>query len=146
MDATADTRQILDSHSSDGSEYRNNNDDEDDTNNVNTIGTPAYISGRFVDDDGIDNETENLMTTTNDELEDDEEVLIKRPTIAPHDRYSFTYMAFYLLGMTTLLPWNFFLTAEPVSIVPVALVSFESNLMYIAHAAVERETECSMFI
>lgn len=31
---------------------------------------------------------------------------------APHDKYNFTYFAFYLLGMTTLLPWNFFITAE----------------------------------
>lgn len=31
---------------------------------------------------------------------------------APRDKYNFTYFAFYLLGMTTLLPWNFFITAE----------------------------------
>ncbi|XP_055594701.1 equilibrative nucleoside transporter 1-like [Uranotaenia lowii] len=32
--------------------------------------------------------------------------------IAPIDKYNFTYAVFYLLGMTTLLPWNFFVTAE----------------------------------
>ncbi|XP_053694525.1 equilibrative nucleoside transporter 1 [Sabethes cyaneus] len=32
--------------------------------------------------------------------------------IAPVDKYNFTYAVFYLLGMTTLLPWNFFVTAE----------------------------------
>lgn len=31
---------------------------------------------------------------------------------APVDKYNFTYAVFYLLGMTTLLPWNFFVTAE----------------------------------
>ncbi|GAB0099914.1 Equilibrative nucleoside transporter [Sergentomyia squamirostris] len=30
----------------------------------------------------------------------------------PADRLNIIYMIFYLLGMTTLLPWNFFITAE----------------------------------
>ncbi|XP_046388448.1 equilibrative nucleoside transporter 2 [Ischnura elegans] len=30
----------------------------------------------------------------------------------PSDRYHLAYTVFYLLGMTTLLPWNFFITAE----------------------------------
>lgn len=34
--------------------------------------------------------------------------------IPPVDKYNFTYAVFYLLGMTTLLPWNFFVTAEEV--------------------------------
>lgn len=34
--------------------------------------------------------------------------------VAPVDKYNFTYAVFYLLGMTTLLPWNFFVTAEEV--------------------------------
>jgi equilibrative nucleoside transporter 1/2/3 len=33
----------------------------------------------------------------------------------PRDNYFFVYIVFYLLGMTTLLPWNFFITAEEVS-------------------------------
>lgn len=32
--------------------------------------------------------------------------------VAPVDKFNFTYTVFYLLGMTTLLPWNFFVTAE----------------------------------
>lgn len=32
--------------------------------------------------------------------------------IAPVDKYHFNYAVFYLLGMTTLLPWNFFVTSE----------------------------------
>lgn len=35
--------------------------------------------------------------------------------IAPVDKYHFNYAVFYLLGMTTLLPWNFFVTSEEVS-------------------------------
>ncbi|KAK7792618.1 hypothetical protein R5R35_009151 [Gryllus longicercus] len=30
----------------------------------------------------------------------------------PSDRYNLAYIIFYLLGMTTLLPWNFFITAD----------------------------------
>ncbi|XP_069704264.1 equilibrative nucleoside transporter 3 [Periplaneta americana] len=30
----------------------------------------------------------------------------------PSDRYNLAYLIFYLLGMTTLLPWNFFITAD----------------------------------
>nr|CAD7588621.1 unnamed protein product [Timema genevievae] len=30
----------------------------------------------------------------------------------PKDRYHLAYIIFYLLGMTTLLPWNFFITAD----------------------------------
>lgn len=111
MDATAHSRPLLDSVSSNlDSEHTNGNEYSEDV-----LGTPASISGRYTDDGGIDNDGVN--TTTNDEFEDDEdeEVLIKRPHIVPNDRLSFTYMAFYLLGMITLVPWNFFITAEPVS-------------------------------
>ncbi|KAK3915159.1 Equilibrative nucleoside transporter 3 [Frankliniella fusca] len=30
----------------------------------------------------------------------------------PQDRYSIAYIIFYFLGMTTLIPWNFFITAD----------------------------------
>lgn len=109
MDATAHSRPLLDSVASNlDDEYSNGNE-----SSVDVLGTPASISGRYSDDGGIDNDGVN--TTTNDEFEDDEEVLIKRPHIVPNDRLSFTYIGFYLLGMITLVPWNFFITAEPVS-------------------------------
>lgn len=68
--------------------------------------------------DQIDNESEsdtpeNELTT--DEC-DDTESLFKVANPVPNDRFSFTYVVFYLLGMTTLLPWNFFVTAEDVCI------------------------------
>lgn len=44
----------------------------------------------------------------------DKELLRSGPN-DPHDKYSFNYIIFYLMGMTTLLPWNFFITAEDVS-------------------------------
>ncbi|XP_031624259.1 equilibrative nucleoside transporter 1 [Contarinia nasturtii] len=47
-----------------------------------------------------------------DDYDDDTQQLFKAPNTVPVDRFSFTYIVFYLLGMTTLLPWNFFITAE----------------------------------
>lgn len=41
--------------------------------------------------------------------------LLRGGQSVPHDKYSFNYIIFYLMGMTTLLPWNFFITAEDVS-------------------------------
>uniref|UniRef100_A0A182MLN2 Equilibrative nucleoside transporter n=1 Tax=Anopheles culicifacies TaxID=139723 RepID=A0A182MLN2_9DIPT len=32
--------------------------------------------------------------------------------IAPTDKFNYTYLVFYLMGMTTMVPWNFFVTAE----------------------------------
>lgn len=55
--------------------------------------------------------TTPTYTTTDDEGEH----LVKNPTIAPSDRFSFNYIVFYLMGIITLLPWNFFMTAEDVS-------------------------------
>lgn len=34
----------------------------------------------------------------------------------PVDKYYMCYFIFYLLGITTLLPWNFFITADDVNI------------------------------
>lgn len=48
-------------------------------------------------------------------VDDDEKNLISK-RIAPQDKYNFSYMIFYLIGITTMVPWNFCLTAEDVSI------------------------------
>ena len=67
----------------------------------------------FVEEDSIQKD-EYTPDDFNDE-DDDQEQLFKTPLIAPHDKFSFTYIVFYLLGTTTMLPWNFFITAEDVS-------------------------------
>lgn len=59
----------------------------------------------------IDTDVENFAqenSTTDNLAEDSYHGTIN----APNDKYNFSYTVFYLLGMTTLLPWNFFLTAE----------------------------------
>lgn len=35
--------------------------------------------------------------------------------VEPRDSYNMGYLIFYLLGITTLLPWNFYVTANDVS-------------------------------
>lgn len=55
------------------------------------------------------------IESTTDDFDDDTQNLFKANHTVPNDRFSFTYIVFYLLGMTTLLPWNFFITAEDVS-------------------------------
>lgn len=72
------------------------------------------ISGAGLSDDNNDNNPDNSEMTT-DEFEDDSQNLFKVTNTIPNDKCNFTYMVFYLLGMTTLLPWNFFVTAEDVS-------------------------------
>ena len=56
------------------------------------------------------------IESTTDDFDDDTQNLFKANNTVPNDRFSFTYIIFYLLGMTTMLPWNFFITAEDVSI------------------------------
>lgn len=76
----------------------------------------GHIIGDISDDDYdgasvlVNNHETNGSYETNSTTE-----LIKGHSI-PKDRYSFNYIIFYLLGMTTLLPWNFFITASDVSI------------------------------
>ena len=62
-----------------------------------------------------DVEDEEVFTSTHQPPAD---VVIAPGTRTNHpvDKYYFNYVVFYLLGMTTLLPWNFFVTAEDVSI------------------------------
>ena len=62
----------------------------------------------------------NPVNSINNEVIDATDVQVRRRGHAtnhsePVDKYNFTYIVFYLLGMTTLLPWNFFITAEEVS-------------------------------
>lgn len=63
-----------------------------------------------------DSDTHDIqdMESNTDDFDDDTQQLFKASNTIPNDRFSFTYIVFYLLGTTTLLPWNFFITAEDV--------------------------------
>nr|XP_014093599.1 equilibrative nucleoside transporter 1 [Bactrocera oleae] len=55
-----------------------------------------------------------ILPTMNNELDSEQirshgQILM---TDAPPDRYNYTYTVFYLLGIATMTPWNFFVTAE----------------------------------
>ncbi|XP_012142098.1 equilibrative nucleoside transporter 1 [Megachile rotundata] len=65
-----------------------------------------------------------LLGGSDSEFEDDLETEIDDPNISvpdekpflkqhePSDRYNIAYIVFYLLGMNTLIPWSFFITAD----------------------------------
>lgn len=73
--------------------------------------------------DSSDNDNEDIT-----EIQDDNSVVIRdnKPLFKtePKDRYYIAYFIFYLLGMVTLLPWNFFITADDVIFV---FLLFTSN-------------------
>ena len=75
---------------------------------------PGNSSSHSDINDSDTHEIRDMESNTDDD-DDDTEQLFKATNTVPNDRFSFTYMVFYLLGMTTLLPWNFFITAEDVS-------------------------------
>lgn len=65
-----------------------------------------------------DSDTHDIQDLESNTEDDDTQNLFKATNTVPYDRFGLTYMIFYLLGMTTLLPWNFFITAEDVSFSP----------------------------
>lgn len=83
---------------------------------------PGRSSSSHSDINDSDTHEIRDLESNTDDGDDDTEQLFKATNTVPNDRFSFTYMVFYLLGMTTLLPWNFFITAEDVSAYVVALV------------------------
>ncbi|XP_077276238.1 equilibrative nucleoside transporter 1 isoform X2 [Temnothorax americanus] len=65
-----------------------------------------------------------LGGTSDSEFEDDLETEVDDPNVTipdekpllkpyePHDKYNIAYIVFYLLGINTLIPWSFFITAD----------------------------------
>lgn len=67
--------------------------------------------------DAIHNESSvREIESATDDFDDDTQNLFRANNTIPSDRLSLTYIVFYLLGTTTMLPWNFFITAEDVCI------------------------------
>lgn len=105
MDSTLNSRPLLET----------NSDSEDvSQQNLNEAGGSG-ISRRYDNSDSDSNDNPDVESTT-EECDDDLTNLFKPTNTLPNDRFSINYMVFYLLGMTTLLPWNFFMTAEDVSV------------------------------
>lgn len=68
------------------------------------------------EEDFLDNSyTDTPGTSKNTVRTDSQAELVRFSQSVPADKFNFSYIIFYLLGVTTVLPWNFFLTAEEVS-------------------------------
>jgi solute carrier family 29 (equilibrative nucleoside transporter), member 1/2/3 len=87
----------------------------------NLINRQPLLNG--VDNSSSDDSEEEYLRTdiripshgdTNGQDQEETESIKSGHTTAhiPSDKYNFTYIVFYLLGISTLLPWNFFITAE----------------------------------
>lgn len=112
---TKHSRPLLQQHcSSDDDEDISREEDVTVTINATAISTKSPL------EPADDHNNYEDVTTPNDEDDDDEDARMTNELLrsekVPKDKYSFNYVIFYLLGMTMMLPWNFFITAEDVSI------------------------------
>lgn len=57
-------------------------------------------------------DSDNEESSNSQPLKDDKPLF---KAAEPKDKYSLAFFIFYFIGMTTLLPWNFFITADDVS-------------------------------
>lgn len=64
-------------------------------------------------DSEISNEHSEVILPNREEDTSDTRGILK--SHEPVDKYKLCYLIFYLLGITSLLPWNFFITADDVS-------------------------------
>ncbi|XP_067622676.1 equilibrative nucleoside transporter 1 [Eurosta solidaginis] len=84
----------------------------------NGVGDPVHKDRLNANTDSSDEDDikymQAILPTMNNEMDEadlrtNRQILISN---APPDRYSYTYAVFYLLGVATMTPWNFFVTAE----------------------------------
>lgn len=83
-------------------------------------------NGSSDEDETISRTTEIVGTNDSDSIRE----LVRRPH-NPADKYHFSYIIFYLLGMTTLLPWNFLMTAEDVSKKIIFFITFSFKINFV---------------
>ncbi len=64
------------------------------------------------DDDGGSPPPDRHLQRGGTRDEEREALLRRHPAVPPRDDYNMVYLVFYLLGMGTLLPWNFFISVN----------------------------------
>lgn len=91
-----------------------------------------------MDQSESDSDTEhgNEIRVSDDHFEDKTTIIKEdKPLFKPQepkDKYFLAFFIFYLLGMTTLIPWNFFITADDVSCVPYGDFSYCTFVLVLA--------------
>lgn len=97
-------------------------DDDDDSADF-IIGGPSVDKSIAPDASRTEDLSRRLMVNdfedagaADDDVNTDPTQELLRNENAPQDRFNFIYFAFYLLSMTTQLPWNFFFTPQDVSV------------------------------
>lgn len=103
--------------------------DDDRATLVNNEQRPAVLdnddesnAGGFLDEEQSQNYNDNFMPATLPHRYSDgdlQTINLQRHHVEisnrPTDPWNYTYVVFYLLGIATMTPWNFFITAEDVS-------------------------------
>lgn len=64
--------------------------------------------------EGYDSDIEDERQANQEVAVRDDKPLFK--PLEPKDKYYMSFLIFYLLGIVTLLPWNFYVTADDVSV------------------------------
>lgn len=113
MDSGSNSRPLLQPNS-DSEDV--NTDDGRTIQIVNEYGANAS-GNRIIGSDSDIEDDEDNEEEEEDFVDDvaDTDNLFKATNTIPNDKFNYNYIVFYVLGMTTLLPWNFFVTAEDVS-------------------------------
>lgn len=78
---------------------------------METVNTRPLLQETDSDSENSNEHSEIVLSNEN-EISDTRGIL---KSSEPIDKYNLCYLIFYLLGITTLLPWNFFITADDVS-------------------------------
>lgn len=111
MNSSHNSRPLLETDS----DKEDVNEDDMIANNQTMDEAGGSRMNRGYDSSDSDSMDHHEIESTTEECDDDLTNLFKPTNTVPNDRFSLNYMVFYLLGMTTMIPWNFFITAEDVS-------------------------------
>lgn len=96
-----------------------------------TNATPLLQRG-----DSSDDNDDSLSQSQIETFPDDQPIF---KSSEPRDKYSVAFLIFYFIGMTTLLPWNFFITADNVSAYFIIFLTYFFQLLHFSIGCINFE-------